>query len=520
MSKNKKVSEKAKISFRATRTKYGVEVFIRTKDRELKETLYELSSKGLISYREKDTYAVLSLGKEPDVLDAISEIIRMKNLDIEINDEFEELFSKEMRKLRVKRVKQLEIKYQGDPAMEAILPMWEHQKTAAAFIEATDFRGILRDGPRLGKCYSILAPSLKIGLALRVACPKELMAVWEDEINRFSTLYDIDYKIYPFDNKTPPEGFIPTAEDSKEAILIIDESHKLAKRTSARFKRLAKMAKELNKIVLLSGNDPEENPKGFYSDVKILYPTFNIDTYKKRYLSAFYIGNFPIYDSFSSARWKDEMESFYLRRTEKELGLELAKEIDHKITPSTTLEKQFKESLKELAPIDLHGLRALQALSAYSKKEAVWGLIDEHKLIDKGRVVVFSNHNRVLEAFSSKTKNFALITKKNELTKLLKLKEEEIPKFLLINSSQVTEGFALPNVSALFIVDPTHRSSKLVQLTRRGSRPGEEAPLVFKLIFDHFIDSTLYGCPPNYSPERVLKKFQMRLKNSMEEESH
>ena len=206
--KKKKSTEKKKGYMRALRGSYGLEIVIYLEFHNAVKRLTLLVKRKLIRYHGKGIYKVANLSVHGDLVDTLSELILISDIDWEFNSEFEEIFNKEKRKLMANRAKNGQLKYTEDRLMRKNLPMWDHQKTAARFIEATDFRCILRDGPRLGKCYSVLSPSIKEGLELCIVCPKEIVSVWEDEIARFKSFYEVKYTIHPIDNKNIPESFL------------------------------------------------------------------------------------------------------------------------------------------------------------------------------------------------------------------------------------------------------------------------------------------------------------------------
>jgi len=498
------------------REENGTFVHITTNDEATRDLIYKNMRNTMINFKNGVFYFRKTTLDRPTVT-LMSEVVAAPNVNWIIDNEFSPYFLKELRTHTITEIKNGNYNYKADPVIAYYRPLWEHQKQAASFIQATGFRCILRDSPRLGKCFSVLEPAIKNDLKIRILCPPELCGVWESEIGYFIKfgVKDIDYQIASFDKKTiEPDFFEGSKEELLNTLLIVDESHKLSKRSSQRFKRILTLSKLFEKIVLISGNDPQDDPLGFFSEVKILFGSSNLENYKKRYLSCcFPNGKIPVYESFKNNSWLRDMGFFYLRRTEDDIGQELIKSLDYNFDISLQAQKRVNNKIKNSLPITLQSMAAIQKYLALEKTIFVNKIIQDDKLYEKGSVAVFSNSKETLESILEKNKNAFMLSSVGDLEALKVLEDnDEFPAMVLINSRTLKEGFYLPKVKNLFVVDSGPKNARVNQMIKRASKIGVAPPTAHFIHLNFEPDKIFRRLPAIISLERMLVIVQRAFK--------
>lgn len=407
----------------------------------------------------------------------------------------------------VREVKNGNIKYDQEDIIRDKRQMWDNQLTAASFIEHSKFRSILRDEPRMGKCFSVLSPVLKHGLRPLILAPKELLSVWEDEISFFKDFYNTNHHIFSQDDSK----ILKKIEDLDldKYVLIIDESHRVGDTRSKRHKRCFDLAKKMKKIVLLSGNDPHDDPMNFYGEIRLIHPTLTKDTYKKRYMSAYWIGTIPVYDCLKDETLFRDIHHFYLRQKASDFTKDYGEILKLKIKPTHSMKKEIDELVKSKLPLSMASTKKIKEECSLRKGKYILNYCLENNYIEKGKIVIFTSSKKVIDHFGTLFKNHIAIYSKSDFEKKREIISDY--KFILINSSQVSEGFYIEGVSLMILADATTDKSKLLQMARRGYKFGENPPDTIHLLWDHQFEQAIDSVHTNFSPNRTVKLIQQRL---------
>ena len=297
---------------------------------------------------------------------------------------------------------------------------------------------------------------------LLIICPSYLKNQWMDQISK--TCPDLDYRIKDFNEKV-----------SKEKLLIIDEAH-LSINTTKRRNRMKKICANAEKIIALTGVDLSEQPEDF----SVLVNMIGNDVSERIIKNNFDKGILGLLKNIP------ELTALYLRRTKKELGLNIVKNVifiesDPKLTKiSTKFLKETDFSVPQMT-------RMLEINTVFKVKGIIKYISDMRRLNNDCKIAIFSQFPRVLSLLKDRI-NGSLIYNDTET-------ESNTTLYL---SSVYKSGIEV-NCDILVIADPFMDSTSNIQVESRSS-----SGLIVKILHKEGIDEILNNGSKFASAKRNL----------------
>lgn len=345
----------------------------------------------------------------------------------------------------------------------------EHQKTAVKFLISKK-KAILADDMGLGKSISLIISSLAANYKkILIICPASLKSNWKEElvnyvdetevtiVNGAKWKEDTKYTILNYDIlknyyelplvwdeekgkyvksrlKTDIQEAIDKSQlfQSRFDLVIIDECHKLSNSSSMRYKLIDDFLKKSKPeaIYLATGTPVTNNTSNLYNILKLINADIikDYEYYMKRYCGAFKMFNKKLNrdilipkGSTNLEELKEKIKHLYIRRTTKDIGLDVAqhKEIlKYDLTPKQ--QKQYDKLWEEYQEAqyfdgnDVSGYQALiegTILRQWAAKEMIPNTIElAESHIDYGeKVIIMCCYDEEVELLRNHFKNSCVV---------------------------------------------------------------------------------------------------------------
>lgn len=275
--------------------------------------------------------------------------------------------------------------------------------------------GYLRTNPKAMNCVVVLKASIKLKWFREAQ--KWLPDIWKPymifgKTSSFAE-YACNYNIL-FINYDILHHHVDDLKRITIKTVIFDECHALNNPKTKRTEAAAKLAKDVDHIIALSGTPITKKPKQFYPILNMLRPDlFNsYFHYVNRYCGAYHNGWGWNYDGASNKRELHDIlkESVMLRRLKKDHLKDLSVKQRDVIPLSITNRVQYNKAISMLeqamdgeSGAALQQIHLLKKLAVEGKMTQVFDWID-NTLEEKDKLVIGAYHHWVIDAVMEKYK--------------------------------------------------------------------------------------------------------------------
>lgn len=416
-------------------------------------------------------------------------------------------------------------------------PPLEHQKEAIQkLVENKKF--ILADDMGLGKTTSTIIAALETGAKkVLIICPATLKINWKREIENysdrsvyisegknFSSEHDfviINYDIIKnfHDNKKKDESQILTTNFD---LVVVDEAHYIKNPTAQRTKLINDIAKNVDRLWLLTGTPMTSRPMDYYNLLNLIESPVakNWMAYAIRYCSGyqFSVGRRKVWNVTGASNLeelRDRTQGLLLRRL-KENVLDLPDKI---ITPVylKLKSKAYEEVMGEYYDwYDKNPEESKSLTVQFTKLTKVRQIIADEKIyqtielaeniIEQGKkVIIFCNFtdslNKICQHFGkTSVKVDGSMSKIERQNSVDSFQENEKVKVFVGNIKAAGVGLTLTSAEAVIMNDLSFLPSDHAQAEDRAYRFGQKNNvLVYYPIYENTIEGIIYDILNNLS---------------------
>jgi SWI/SNF-related matrix-associated actin-dependent regulator 1 of chromatin subfamily A len=409
-------------------------------------------------------------------------------------------------------------------------PPLEHQKEAIQkLVENKKF--ILADDMGLGKTTSTIIAALETGAKkVLIICPATLKINWKREIENysdrsvyisegknFSSEHDfviINYDIIKnfHDNKKKDESQILTTNFD---LVVVDEAHYIKNPTAQRTKLINDIAKNVDRLWLLTGTPMTSRPMDYYNLLNLIESPVakNWMAYAIRYCSGyqFSVGRRKVWNVTGASNLeelRDRTQGLLLRRL-KENVLDLPDKI---ITPVylKLKSKAYEEVMGEYYDwYDKNPEESKSLTVQFTKLTKVRQIIADEKIyqtielaeniIEQGKkVIIFCNFtdslNKICQHFGkTSVKVDGSMSKIERQNSVDSFQENEKVKVFVGNIKAAGVGLTLTSAEAVIMNDLSFLPSDHAQAEDRAYRFGQKNNvLVYYPIYENTIEGIIY----------------------------
>lgn len=358
-----------------------------------------------------------------------------------------------------------------------------HQLILLKFIRSNKGKCIAGDEQGVGKTYPPLVYSYEENIPTLIICPPDLIENWKQEIRNLFFEDDLIgrlFRVVGYDSHKDID------ENSKWAqSLIIDEAHNLSDLKSKRHQKAFSVAKNLEKVILITGNSVKYWPIEFYSMLKLLGKDLTKDRYVKRFFHTMFENNRLITIGLKAQKLKFYIAPFYLRRKLSDIARDLKGEnLVHTVKLSPEELKVYDKALKSRGVILSGG--AVVNLNKTVSLLKFGHLVKYIKILlkenPKKKIVVCSQFKEIFEGLRAEFNFCTSYPVKSQL--------------LFLNTSEHKEGFSLGEYDLILMLDVFANKNHNIQIKRRFLRLGQESERVLCVYFlAGLIDQELLSMP-------------------------
>lgn len=391
--------------------------------------------------------------------------------------------------------------------------LYNYQKLGVEFFINSNGRAVLADSPGVGKSAQALGYVVHENLKRTlIICPASVKFSWENEIKKWTKLksfivesktkfseipHDINIIIVNYD--ALKKNFNELMK-YKFDICICDESQFLKNPSAIRSKAAKAIAKNIPKVLLLTGTPILSRPIELFNLLSIIDPLVwnNWYSYAVKYCEGKQ-GNrgFEAKGASNLEELKQKIGKYFLRRTKEEVLPELPPKIRTEVPMELSGEfyKQYKTAASDLAKYlrdykekkniisskdiqaeELVRINYLRQISSLAKIEVAKELI-QNIIEDGEKILVFSCFNAPLlelqKYFGDQSVMIIGSTDVNERGEIVK-KFQEDPKIKIffggVNSAGT--GITLTAASNVLFIDYDWVPAAMEQALNRAHRPG------------------------------------------------
>jgi hypothetical protein len=218
-----------------------------------------------------------------------------------------------------------------------------YQKAGIAFLNMTKGRAILGDEMGLGKTFQAISWVVTNNKRAIVICPKSFIYGWKDEIEKFSHATVQVLTSNTNIKKEPLNGSIFTVINYESAgkfkfkdydTIIIDESHLIKNKTTARYKNVKKIAAKASHVLCLSGTAILNRPVELFTQLNLIKPSLSgtYEAYTQKYCGAFHDGyRWNVTGASNLSELVKLIAPVYIRRNKKDVLKDLPSKIRQEI---------------------------------------------------------------------------------------------------------------------------------------------------------------------------------------------
>jgi SWI/SNF-related matrix-associated actin-dependent regulator 1 of chromatin subfamily A len=362
-------------------------------------------------------------------------------------------------------------------------PLFGYQKAGVVFLNKAGGRGIIGDEMGLGKTLQALAWVVTNGKKAIVICPKSFIYGWEDEIEKFSSatvqvltnkkvpLAGADFTIVNYESAAK--------YDFKEFdALIIDESHMVKNKTTARFKEVKKLADRAKHVICLSGTAIVNRPVEFFTQINLVNSgiTGTYTKYTNRYCGAFHDG---YRWNVAGASNLDELVSLispvYIRRNKKDVLKDLPDLIRQEIVVQGI---RIEEPDDRSADGILAWITKTKVSLADAKTDATIEFA-KNMIEQGGKVVIFSDYiepvKKIAAAFGDEAIAYLADLTPEQRSAAQKQFQENPKKRVFVATSKIASvALTLTAASKVIFNDLPWTPGGLMQAEARAHRVGQK----------------------------------------------
>jgi len=415
--------------------------------------------------------------------------------------------------------------------------LYGYQKAAVVWLIRNNGRGLLAIDPGGGKSFVALAYAAHTGKRkVLVVCPASVKMAWEKETEKWT-----GYRFRGLSSDEPLDG--PAFRDhdlfavSYDAfrrmkddlaaypfdLLVIDESHMLKNRTTARTKAVFEVAGRFPCVIELSGTPVTNRLTDLWAQLSVLHPekVGSYWSFGSKYCGL-RNGSIPIGDGRTRTVAQETGKQDYegLRKltedmilryekadilpwlppkilVDRPVKLEKSKRREYEVAEEDFIEwlRSFKGDLKKETANVLEQLNALRQITSAGKLWAAEEAIEEATEGDR-KTIVFSVYNAPLEALKAKLGDAAVILtgkvdEEGRKEAVDRFMEDPGCKVFLGGLKAAGAGLTLTAASSVVFLDFSWVPSDHEQGLNRIHRPGQEASSV--RILQLFAPDTIDG---------------------------
>lgn len=432
----------------------------------------------------------------------------LKQINWKMSPDAAKIIGDSEEKHRALIIKDAKVPYSG--RIPSLLEPTQNQRVAINWFLHGQKRNILRDSPGSGKSLvplSLLAMGKYSKLV--IVCSSNLLPTWRWLSEK--SLESASVSLYTSGkwSGSAESNVLVCSYDSSEralekikrenALLVVDESHRCGKASSKRYKKLKKIALDFSDIILLSGNDPQDDPESFFNEICLLWP----QTTKTKLAKYYSLGSGSRDLQKEHIDWDrlfGDLGAYYLRRCD-DAGmpkLTMSKEI---ITPPAEGVLMYKKEVQEIL-LKRGGLDAQAAthlLEFCGRMKEHHALKLAYELVRDRKVLIIYRFERS----SSKWNDIPEVGADNAC--------EFSGRIARGKASELQEGVDLSNFDAMIVVDPFAGPSQRRQVSARLRRLSRKEPAqVIEICLDGLIDCEMLKLP-QMPPRAQLKALQNKL---------
>ena len=441
--------------------------------------------------------------------------------------------------------KRAEMSRQAHGELEDDLPIPEglepfpYQKAGYNFLKHAGFRGLLADDMGLGKTIQAILAIMKVRHEgpVVVSCPATVKLNWKRELEKWIP----GIRVQVLEGRTPKVALDPGQFDVfiinhdilaqkkdgdlvgwieqflaiRIALFVFDEGHKVGNPKSIRGAAAKSVAKEVDRVIFLTGTPLPNRPKELFPILNMIDPSAwgNFFTYAKRYCDA--VNNGYGWD-FNGASNLDELHErikpWVLRRTKGQVLKELPGKTrtDIVLQLSRKSRKAYDDQVIDFAnrvrtgtvtPADrLVQIGKLKQLAAEAKLGQALDWIKDF-LESGNKLIVFAWHKATIQAVMDAMKKAKVGAVQLTGETPVKKRQEVVDAFqndpdvqvFVGNIQAAGEGITLTAAADVVFLEYGWKPGEHAQAEDRANRIGQTRPVtIWYLNAEDTIDATLF----------------------------